>query len=214
MAILANKHHRVDPLWHVQVVLLGVITLQLLLPNELIALPKFILPALEFLCVVALQIVTPKKPVFTSTRRRLVVIALILFVAVANITSLELLVDAMLVATHVQASHLLLSALSIYVTNIAVFGLLYWEMDDGGPGLRRKAEADEQDFLFPQQTFRDKLWYPTFLDYMYVSTTNATAFSPTDTLPLSRRAKMLMAVQALLSILVVVLVTARAINIL
>jgi uncharacterized membrane protein len=90
-------------------------------------------------------------------------------------------------------------------------------MDSGGPGSRRAAEAGERDFLFPQQNLGYQVkptWYPTFLDYLYVAVTNGTAFSPTDTLPLTRRAKLLMGLQALVSLLVVVLVAARAVNVL
>jgi hypothetical protein len=82
-----------------------------------------------------------------------------------------------------------------------------------GPGIRRKNKHDENDFLFPQQQIKTK-WFPTFVDYFYIATTNATAFSPTDALPLSRRAKMIMAVQAFLSLLIVAVIAARAINIL
>jgi len=211
--MLRNKHHDRDPLWHVQLVLIGVIVLQLLLPARLIALPKFLLPMLELLSLIVLQVVTPKKAVFESNVRRLFVLALIALVAVANATSLQLLLEALFTAGKSDAPELLSSAVGIYVTNIVVFALLYWEMDGGGPGTRRANKHDENDFLFPQQQ-ADIRWYPTFTDYLYVSTTNATAFSPTDTLPLSRRAKMIMALQAFLSLLVVAVIAARAINIL
>lgn len=213
MAWLRNKHHDRDPLWHVQLVLLGVIILQLLLPARLIALPKYLLPVLEVLCLVGLQFVTPKKPVYNSNVRRLFALALIVLVAVANATSLQLLLEALFTAGKSDAPELLSSAVGIYVTNIVVFALLYWEMDGGGPGVRRANKNDENDFLFPQQQANIQ-WHPTFTDYLYVSTTNATAFSPTDTLPLSRRAKMVMALQAFLSLLVVAIIAARAINIL
>ena len=211
--MLRNKHHDRDPLWHVQLVLVGVIILQLLLPARLIALPQFLLPVLELLCLIVLQIVTPKKAVFESNLRRLFVLALIALVAVANATSLQLLLEALFTAGKSDAPELLSSAVGIYVTNVVVFALLYWEMDGGGPGARRANKHDENDFLFPQQQANIR-WYPTFTDYLYVSTTNATAFSPTDTLPLSRRAKMIMALQAFLSLLVVAVIAARAINIL
>ena len=199
-----------------QVVLLAVIALQLLLPPELIALPQYVLPGLELLCLIALQIVTPKKAVFESRVRRFVVLALIALIVVANMSSLQLLLQALFVAGKAQAPGLLVGAVNVYLTNVAIFGLLYWEMDSGGPGVRRNPHT-EPDFLFPQQNLTTELkprWYPTFIDYLYISITNATAFSPTDTLPLTRRAKLIMAAQAILSLLVVVLITARAINIL
>lgn len=213
MGWLRNKHHDRDPLWHVQLVLLGVIILQLFLPARLIALPKFLLPVLEAICLVGLQFVTPKKAVFESSARRIFALTLIILVAVANASSLQLLLEALFTAGKSDAPELLSSAVGIYVTNIVVFALLYWEMDGGGPGVRRANKNDENDFLFPQQQVNIK-WYPTFTDYLYVSTTNATAFSPTDTFPLARRAKMIMALQAFLSLLVVAIIAARAINIL
>src|SRR6266496_4075240 len=199
MAFLRNRQHDHDPLWHVQLVLLGVIVLQLLLPARLIALPKLLLPGLELLCLIALQFVTPKQAVFESNVRRFIALTLLVLVAIANATSLQLLLQALFTATKADAPELLSSAVGIYITNIVIFALLYWEMDGGGPGVRRRNGRDENDFLFPQQQAGVK-WHPTFTDYFYVSVTNATAFSPTDTLPLSRRAKMIMAVQAFLSL--------------
>ena len=213
MGWLRNKHHQRDPLWHVQLVLLGVIILQLLLPERLIALPKLLLPGLEALCLIALQFVTPKRPVFDSNLRRIFALALIGLVAIANISSLQLLLQALFTAGKADAPGLLSSAVSIYATTIVVFALLSWEVDGGGPGVRRSNTNDENDFLFPQQQAKVK-WFPTFTDYLYVSTTNATAFSPTDTMPLSRRSKMIMALQAFLSLPVVAIIAARAINIL
>ncbi len=90
-------------------------------------------------------------------------------------------------------------------------------MDGGGPGKRKIAKNHERDFLFPQHTLADtesKKWIPTFVDYFYVSSTNATAFSPTDAMPLSRRAKMLMLTQSFVSLTTVALIISRAVNIL
>jgi hypothetical protein len=112
---------------------------------------------------------------------------------------------------------LILTAVNIYLTNIIIFGLWYWELDGGGPGARAKIAKHEHDFLFPQdqnEDYRHPKWLPTFVDYLYVSSTNGMAFSPTDTLPLSRRAKLLMLAQATLSLVTVALVAARAVNIL
>jgi hypothetical protein len=112
---------------------------------------------------------------------------------------------------------LILSAAQICVTNVAVFGLWYWEVDRGGPHMRTKSEKLVPDFYFPQMEiahppFRD--WRPSFFDYLYVAFTNASAFSPTDAMPLSVRVKALMLVEAAASFLTVGLVAARAVNIL
>ena len=105
----------------------------------------------------------------------------------------------------------------IWITNVLVFGLWYWELDRGGPVARLEAHRRQPDFLFPQMTAPDATtpdWTPTFLDYLYTSFTNATAFSPTDTMPLTAWAKLLMMVQSLASLLTVSLVISRAVNIL
>ncbi len=112
---------------------------------------------------------------------------------------------------------LLLDALNIWFTNVVIFALWFWNIDRGGPAVRGLGQTDTPDFLFPQMLGagdKDPAWSPGFLDYVYVSFTNATAFSPTDTMPLSGRAKMLMAIEAFVSLLTVGLVAARAVNIL
>src|SRR5207245_2346097 len=101
--------------------------------------------------------------------------------------------------------------------NVLVFGLWFWELDNGGPAARRTDEPAKRDFLFPQQTlpeFSEASWQPRFLDYLYISFTNATAFSPTDAMPLSRWAKMLMLLESAASLTLAIMVAARAINIL
>jgi hypothetical protein len=112
---------------------------------------------------------------------------------------------------------LLIDALNIWVTNIVIFALWYWNIDRGGAIARSSRKTPKPDFLFPQMLGtgdRNPTWSPGFVDYIYVSFTNATAFSPTDTMPLSRRAKGLMMIQAAASLLTVGLVAARAVNIL
>ena len=118
-----------------------------------------------------------------------------------------------------KAAVLLGSGGAIFVTNIIVFGIWYWELDRGGPFARRAGEQPYPDFMFPQMDpDTAKLvkpgWRPTFLDYLYVSLTNAMAFSPTDTMPLARWAKGMMAVQSLVAVTTIALVIARAVNVL
>ena len=117
---------------------------------------------------------------------------------------------------------LILSAAVIWLTNVVVFGLWYWELDRGGPGSRAAARDDAAqsrfpDFQFPQEEnpqLAPSEWHPRLLDYIYFSFSNGTAFSATDVMPLSHWAKLLMMVQAGSSLLLVVLVTARAVNVL
>jgi uncharacterized membrane protein len=114
-------------------------------------------------------------------------------------------------------STILLGAFEIWVTNVIVFALWYWELDRGGPDDRSMPSHREPDFLFPQMITpgcAKEDWSPSFLDYIYVAFTNATAFSPTDTMPLTPIAKVLMMIQAMISLITVALVAARAVNIL
>jgi uncharacterized membrane protein len=100
---------------------------------------------------------------------------------------------------------------------VIVFGLWFWELDRGGPGRRAEGVERNPDFLFPQMTspdFAPADWRPGFFDYLYVALTNAAAFSPTDTMPMTLMAKALMSTQSLVSLLTVVVVAARAVNIL
>jgi len=219
MQLLANKHREYDPAWHVQVGVLVAIVLQLILPTKFSFGAHYVVPAAEVLLLIALSITTPKDKIFKSLKHRVNVVALILVAAVANAYALIVVATKLLESTDAGNSghQLILAALNIYLTNIIVFGLLYWEMDGGGPGRRAQIAKHEHEFLFPQnqnEAYAHPRWRPTFLDYLYVSSTNAMAFSPTDTMPMSRRAKMVMLFQASLSLVTVALVAARAVNIL
>jgi uncharacterized membrane protein len=216
MAVFRNAHHDYDPVWHVEVIMLLAIILQLTLPDRFVFGVRWLIPSLEALLILLLAATTPKQKVFRSLKRRINVILLVVVTGIGNLYALTQVANHLLQPGQIKDGRaLILTAINIYLTNIIIFGLLYWEMDGGGPGHRRAADDAERDFLFPQnQVAALKGWHPTFVDYMYVSSTNATAFSPTDTLPLSRRAKMLMLVQSIVSLVVVALVAARAVNIL
>lgn len=195
------------------------IALQWLLPARYTVGPPYILPVIEVLLIIALGLTTPKDKIFRSLARRVNAVLLIAIATVANTYALAGVANQLLQGTKAaeNGKHLILAALNIYLTNIIIFGLWYWELDGGGPGARLAIAKHEHDFLFPQQqneSYKHPQWRPTFIDYLYVSSTNAMAFSPTDTMPLSRRGKMLMLAQATLSLISVALVAARAVNIL
>lgn len=218
MRRLAHLHHKInklnEPIWHVQLAILTVVLLQLVLDSRLTFGPKYLVGGVELVLLGTLMIVAHTTA--SLMLRRTVAILLTAIVTTTNVLSLALVIRALfshgaLVSLGVSGQDLLISSLSIYLTNLIVFGLWYWEMDF-------KAGNSPQDFLFAQLNapehagLHNKGWRPTFFDYLYVSITNATAFSPTDTLPLSHRAKALMALQSLVSLTVVVLATARAVN--
>jgi hypothetical protein len=145
-------------------------------------------------------------------------IALIAIISVANVVALGFLIHFLLVGGHaVHGRQLLLAGAQVWWTNVIVFALWYWELDGGGPPARLRDPGAARDFAFVQMTDPEVSrpgWRPIFGDYFYVSFTNASAFSPTDTLPLSRTAKWLMLFESSVSLLTLLLVAARAVNIL
>ncbi len=211
---------RPQPLWHVELAVLAAIGLQVVISPHLSLGPKYFIAAMELLLLVGLRLTTPAtNGTVGSEVRRLVGLSLTALVSFSNIVSLLLVCDGLVRGNAaLDGKQLLLSALAIYITNIILFGLWYWQLDGGGPG-GRGTHRPPVDFLFPQmntpvEVTEEPDWQPTFFDYVYVSLTNATAFSPTDAMPLTHRAKLLMSVQSLVSLATVALVAARAVNIL
>lgn len=145
-------------------------------------------------------------------------LALISVISLANGWAAVRLVAGLVTGTEGEdAGPLLLTGGGIWLTNVIVFALWYWEWDRGGPMARARGHHQFADFLFVQMQNPETAppdWEPAFLDYLYLSFTNSTAFSPTDVMPLSRWAKMLMMLQSSISLVTVVLVVARAVNIL
>ena len=191
--------------------------LYLFLPNELIPGPRWVAPGLEMAILLVLTTFTPHRTKQASPLRRVLVIALVALVTDANLINLGLLVHALLQGGVQNGRLLILASIGIWLTNVIVFGLWYFELDRGGPNQRHNPAHREPDFLFPQMSTPGAGrpdWSPSFLDYLYVSFTNATAFSPTDTMPMTAAAKGLMGVQSAASLLTVALVAARAVNIL
>jgi len=194
------------------------IALQMVLPRRLSLQPRELLPALETALLVVLLVFNPARLTRERTALRIASSVLTALITLANAGSAALLAQR-LVSGHagLDAKALLLSGGSIYLTNIIAFGLWYWEYDRGGPYARADARRHEADFLFPQMASPEVAstdWEPRLVDYLYISVTNATAFSPTDTLPLTRWAKALMTAQSAVALVTVTLVVARAVNIL
>ncbi|MBN9253187.1 hypothetical protein [Mesorhizobium sp.] len=226
-------HHRALDFWLARGAVLVIICLQLLVINDLSFGPRWLAPVLEAALLVPLSVATAwtqseaRKAVEDHEwhrigERRLMIrrTALVMtgIISLMNCGSLVFLVRA-LVGGHAGSTGttLLVDALNIWVTNVIVFALWFWSTDRGGPptcGLVKRAEAD---FLFPQMSLNDRDmrgWLPGFVDYLFLAFTNATAFSPTDTMPLTPRAKLLMMAEAMISLLTIALVAARAVNIL
>jgi uncharacterized membrane protein len=206
-----------EPVWPAQLTVLAAIALQLTLPQRLKAGPAWLLPALEALLVIGLVLASPRTLEYEHPRRKRAAVALIAFVSAANIYSLISLSKHLLHHQPARGRELILAGMLIWLTNFMIFALWYWEIDRGGPGKRAAGEDGAPDFLFPQMS-DDRIepagWRPRFIDYLYVSLTNATAFSPTDTMPLTPTAKSIMGVQSLVSLGTIGLIVSRAVNIL
>jgi hypothetical protein len=159
-------------------------------------------------------------PLLRRDRRREIVIGLLGIVWFFNVVGVVVLVVSLVshTAVNITGRQLLMSGGVVWLANAIAFGLAYWELDSGGPVARALSEEPRKpDFQFPQdenpQLAREG-WAPRLMDYFYVSLTNAMAFSPTDAMPLTRLAKTLMAAESTLSAVTILLVAARAVNIL
>jgi uncharacterized membrane protein len=222
-----HRQDRPEPRWPVSVAVILAIVFQSLLPASLGLHPRwvhYVLFGLELALIVILFAANPIRIERASTPIRTASIGLIFLITVANAFSAVSLVHE-IVTNHLPlhispqgaAIDLFLSGAAIWGTNVIAFGLWYWEFDRGGPVSRLQGEREFPDLLFTQMSEPELTppgWGPRFVDYLYFSFTNATAFSPTDVLPLARWAKLTMLVQSILSLVLGVLVIARAVNIL
>lgn len=205
------------------------IGLYALLPETLLVLPRFLIPGLGLLLLIALVVVNPKRLTRQTRLSRIASLGLVALMGLANTGALILLLRALLASQVQDGRSLLIAALQVWLTNIVVFGLAFWELDRGGPVARTQEPREKlppADFRFSQDENDDAIsevargsskrsgWVPALHDYLYVSLTNSTAFSPTDTMPLTGRAKLLMGVECTSALLVSILVIARGVGIL
>ncbi len=219
---VADGENRLPPAAAVVVALV----IYALLPAALQFVGRFIIPGIEVLLLVALVAANPRRMTRQTRGSRVASIGLAVLVIATNLVSLGLLISE-LSSKAPSGQNLLVGAMQIWVTNVIGFALLYWELDRGGPVARRKERRDQMqtaDWRFSQDENKDTVsevsrgssevsgWVPIFVDFLYLSITNSSAFSPTDTMPLSSRAKALMAVQASAALLISLLLVARAVG--
>jgi uncharacterized membrane protein len=203
--------------WPAQLTVLAAICIQILLPARLLVGPKWLIPGLEGALLIGMFVATPRQLEHEHRARRRVALGMTAFVSAANVYSLAALTHYLLHHNVSNGRALIGSGVLIWLTNFLIFALWYWELDRGGPGVRAAGHDRAPDFLFPQMAddrIEPREWRPRFIDYLYVSLTNATAFSPTDTMPLSAMAKCVMGLQAMVSLVTIGLVVSRAVNIL
>jgi hypothetical protein len=177
----------------------------------------WLIPAVpETLLVIPLAWHRPRRRLEQLGHRRTVALTLLGVVSLANATLLVAVLASLILGDETSGGQLLLKAITVWSTNVIAFGLWYWAFDRGGPVRRLQANPPPPDFQFPQMENPQLAapgWQPELIDYLYVSFTNSIAFSPTDAMPLSRWAKLLMLTESSLSSITVLLVTARAVNI-
>ncbi|MBV8928238.1 MAG: DUF1345 domain-containing protein [Mycobacteriaceae bacterium] len=193
------------------------IALQTRVPEHLSLFRWWILPVVEVGILIGIIAANPGRVDQSSRRLRVLSLLLIALASLANAWAAASLVVGLVHGTQgKEATPLLLTGANIWFTNIVIFGLWYWDLDRGGPTARACAERHKPDFLFPQMTAPDMAgeWEPEFVDYLYLAFTNATAFSPTDTMPFSRWSKLAMMLQSTISLITGALIIARAVNIL
>jgi hypothetical protein len=209
----------IEPRWPVVLVLLMVVGLLTVLPNRYHYFPIWVL-YLFVMVIITLMVMAR----WTRGGRRwlqverAVILLFCLVMGGANLSSLVDLIRLMVTGSKaMEGLYLLTSSIGLWVTNVLLFSLLYWQIDLGGPEARLHHRSRQPDWLFPQASLPEDMisdWHPTFVDYLFLSFTTATAFSPTDTLPLTPRAKLLIMAESILSLVNIAAVAARAINVL
>jgi hypothetical protein len=170
----------------------------------------------EVLLLVPLAWNRPRRRLEQLGHRRTVALGLLAVVSAANALLLVAVIASLVHGSEKSGAQLLLKAVTVWTTNVISFGLWYWAFDRGGPVRRLRADSPPPDFQFPQMEnpqLAAPNWQPELVDYVYVSFTNSIAFSPTDAMPLSRWAKLLMLAESALSSITILLVAARAVNI-
>jgi hypothetical protein len=208
-----------EPRWHMASAVVAAIVLTILMPNDVQFGPNWLLPLIEGVLLVALIAGDPGKIDRRSAPLRTLSIGLVFVLVLGALWATVLLTSHLITGgKETDSADALLQAGSIvWMSNIIAFALLYWELDGGGAAERaHRPPASKVDLAFPQQmspSLAPAHWRPRFIDYLYLGFTNATAFSPTDAMPLAPWAKISMALQALISLVILGLVVARAVNV-
>jgi uncharacterized membrane protein len=189
-----------------------------LLPDRVQPLPSWIIPTIAILLFIPLVILNPVRLTRERAWSRWISIALALILTIVNQVTLILIIRE-LITGNVNGVDVLFTAAQVWIINVIAFALVYWELDLGGPFQRRVQSARDKrpmDFRFPQHDGApgNKYWEPAYFDYFYFSLSNQMAFSATDVMPMTHRAKALMAYQALTGFVLLALVISRAVNIL
>lgn len=213
------QSNRIEPRWPGALAVVAVALLVAVLPGRIILFPAwvpYILP-IALLIPMAGAALTAGKGRWESLERTITFL-FVLVVVFGNLANLFSVIGAMVHrAKEVSGLQLLASSIALWANNVLAFSLLYWQIDRGGVGARENRENKKPDWLFPQTGVPGDAppdWQPTFVDYLFLGYSTATALSPADALPLTSRAKMLMMIESTISLITIVIVASRAIGLL
>jgi len=196
--------------YQVAAVVLAIATIQMLLPDAVTIGARWLIPAVEVIGVPAALFLLQAAGAQSKGMRRAVT-SYLFFLVMASVLNASLLLISMLRGEDENGATLLLAGFGVLIINVLSFGLVYWWTDGGGPQARTQIQAEDLDFQFPQQA-SGMIWTPQLPDYLFTAYTNIIAFSPTDTMPLSHRAKFLFTVQSTVSLVTILVTVSRAIN--
>ena len=215
MRVHGGVPDRPEHRWPSLISITAAFLLYLFLPNDYALIPRWILPSIALLMVIPQLVLNPRHFNRETRLSRIIAIALATMLLLGNQLAVGETIVA-LVGGHLDPVRGLLATLQVWLTDVVAFGVVYWELDRGGPVARRlpRDPDDVQDFRFPQEDGGPTNWRPGFVDYAYFSLSTMMAFSPTDVMPFTARAKGLMALQSLTGFVLLALVIARAVNIL
>jgi hypothetical protein len=208
-------HH--EPRWSPALAILAVLLLLRALPGHVAVIPVWVsyVAALAVLGSMAAVAVTRGSAPWLGVERAIIVCLALVYGANTLVELAAMLGVIRLHPSGRSAFSQLASSVAIWVVNVLAFSLLYWQLDRGGPGARARGERVRPDWVFPQPAAAEDLpsdWRPLFLDYLYLGYNTATAFTPADVAPLTRRAKVLMMLESMISLLTTVVVLSRALN--
>lgn len=194
------------------------VALQLSLPDRHVLSPSVLFPSVEVLLLAVLVVGDPGRIDRRSPALKRITMALVIVMTVDNLAGVAELVRGILDGSDSDNGPVLLATGgALWVTNVIAFSLWFWLLDRGGPAARATGSPLAAAFAFPENATPELAppsWWPQYPDYLYLAFTNSTALSPTDTMPLTRWAKMLMLVQSSISLVIAVMIVARAVNIL
>jgi hypothetical protein len=220
---------RAESRWPAVVGIVIALVLYGALPSDFPTALRVVVVALGLILLIPVVVLNPRVLGRETRWSRILSVAQALLLVAANQLALGILIHILVTATQADGPAVLLAAVQVWGTNIIAFGLLFWELDRGGPVARRlraRKEVAQADFRFPQDEDSDAVvevaarssdisdWMPGYIDYAYFSLSNSMAFSPTDVMPLSSRAKLLMGLEAVAAFVILALVIARAVSLL